>query len=59
MGIGMGFFFFLIYSSYGLAFYWGGSLILMGHGTSGDVITCFFSIVIGAFSLAELTPSMT
>ncbi|ORY92878.1 P-loop containing nucleoside triphosphate hydrolase protein [Leucosporidium creatinivorum] len=58
MGFGMAVFFFCIYASYALSFHWGTTLILMGHATAGNIITCFFSIVIGAFSLAELTPSM-
>lgn len=51
-------FFFIIYASYGLAFYYGTTLILQGRGTSGEVINVFFSILIGAFSLAQLAPNL-
>lgn len=47
-----------IYGSYGLAFYYGGTLILQDSATPGDVVGCFFAIVIGAFSLAQAAPNM-
>ncbi|TNY20501.1 P-loop containing nucleoside triphosphate hydrolase protein [Rhodotorula diobovata] len=57
-GLGLGVFFFIIYASYGLAFYYGTTLILQGRATSGEVINVFFSILIGAFSLAQLAPNL-
>ena len=57
-GLGLGVFFFIIYSSYALAFFWGTSLILKGEATSGQVVNVFFSILIGAFSLAQIAPNM-
>ncbi|BGP40022.1 hypothetical protein JCM10450v2_004002 [Rhodotorula kratochvilovae] len=55
-GVGMAVFFFVLYGSYGLAFYYGTTLILQGRADSGEVITVLFSLLIGAFSLAELAP---
>ncbi|KAG8907884.1 GTPase-activating protein [Tulasnella sp. 403] len=55
-GIGLGCFFFVIYASYALAFYFGTTLILQGHADSGEVINVFLAILIGAFSLALMAP---
>ncbi|GAA6048222.1 hypothetical protein JCM3770_006486, partial [Rhodotorula araucariae] len=57
-GLGLGVFFFIIYGSYGLAFYYGTTLILQGRADSGDIVNVFFSILIGAFSLAQLAPNL-
>ncbi|GAA5842598.1 hypothetical protein JCM9279_003631 [Rhodotorula babjevae] len=57
-GLGLGVFFFIIYSSYGLAFYYGTTLLLQGRATSGEIVNVFFSILIGAFSLAQLAPNL-
>ncbi|KAE9400469.1 multidrug resistance protein 1 [Gymnopus androsaceus JB14] len=55
-GCGLATFFFIIYSSYGLAFYFGTTLIL--DATSGEVINVFMAILIGSFSLAMMAPEM-
>ncbi|GAA5897055.1 hypothetical protein JCM8208_006155 [Rhodotorula glutinis] len=57
-GLGLGVFFFIIYASYGLAFYYGTTLLLQGRATSGEIVNVFFSILIGAFSLAQLAPNL-
>ncbi|BGP31976.1 hypothetical protein JCM10296v2_003755 [Rhodotorula toruloides] len=57
-GGGLAVFFFIIYSSYGLAFYYGTTLIIQGRATSGAVVNVFFSVLIGAFSLAQLAPNL-
>lgn len=57
-GIGMGAFFFVIYSGYALAFYFGSKLIASGEIASGIVMNVIFSIFIGAFSMAMLAPNM-
>ncbi|GAA5960034.1 hypothetical protein JCM3765_006142 [Sporobolomyces pararoseus] len=57
-GFGLGVFFFIIYSSYALAFYYGTTLILQGHADAGSIVNVFFSILIGAFSLAMLAPNL-
>ncbi|KAJ4482117.1 P-loop containing nucleoside triphosphate hydrolase protein [Lentinula aciculospora] len=57
-GGGLAVFFFVIYSSYGLAFNFGTTLILEGHADAGQVINVFMAILIGSFSLALLAPEM-
>lgn len=57
-GLGLGVFFFIIYGAYGLAFYYGTTLLLQNRITSGEVVNVFFSILIGAFSLAQLAPNL-
>ncbi|KAE8260080.1 hypothetical protein A4X13_0g583 [Tilletia indica] len=57
-GIGLGIFFFIIYSGYALAFYFGSKLIADGEIASGVVMNVIFSIFIGAFSMALLAPNM-
>ncbi|KXN88295.1 Leptomycin B resistance protein pmd1 [Leucoagaricus sp. SymC.cos] len=57
-GSGLGVFFFVIYSAYGLAFSFGTTLINQNHANAGSVINVFMSILIGSFSLALLAPEM-
>ncbi|KAJ3756801.1 P-loop containing nucleoside triphosphate hydrolase protein [Lentinula raphanica] len=57
-GGGLAVFFFVIYSSYALAFDFGTTLILEGLADAGQVINVFMSILIGSFSLAMLAPEM-
>ncbi|PWN25584.1 putative Leptomycin B resistance protein pmd1 [Jaminaea rosea] len=57
-GIGLGVFFFIIYSGYALAFYFGSKLIASGEIAPGVVINVIFSILIGAFSMAMLAPNL-
>ncbi|KAI6043447.1 P-loop containing nucleoside triphosphate hydrolase protein [Pisolithus marmoratus] len=57
-GCGMGFFFFIIYSAYALAFDFGTTLINEGHATAGQVVNVFMAILIGSFSLAILAPEI-
>ncbi|KAJ1303401.1 hypothetical protein OPQ81_011593 [Rhizoctonia solani] len=55
-GCGLGVFFFVIYGAYGLAFYYGTTLIIQRHADAGTVINVFIAILIGSFSLAMLAP---
>ena len=55
-GIGLSVFFFVIYSAYALAFSFGTTLIIHGHGTVGIVVNVFIAILIGSFSLVMLAP---
>ena len=57
-GVGLSVFFFIIYSAYALAFDFGTTLILQGHGNVGTIVNVFISILIGSFSLALLAPEM-
>ncbi|XP_054993564.1 ATP-dependent translocase ABCB1 isoform X2 [Sorex araneus] len=54
----MGAAFLLIYASYALAFWYGTSLVLSKEYTIGQVLTVFFSVLIGAFSIGQATPSI-
>ncbi|NXU20405.1 MDR1 protein, partial [Pardalotus punctatus] len=56
--ISMGAAFLLIYASYALAFWYGTTLILNDDYTIGKVLTVFFSVMIGAFSIGQTAPSI-
>uniref|UniRef100_A0A8C6F8H8 ATP binding cassette subfamily B member 1 n=1 Tax=Monodon monoceros TaxID=40151 RepID=A0A8C6F8H8_MONMO len=56
--ISMGAAFLLIYASYALAFWYGTSLVLSEEYSVGQVLTVFFSILIGAFSVGQASPSI-
>ncbi|XP_045050221.2 ATP-dependent translocase ABCB1 [Desmodus rotundus] len=56
--ISMGAAFLLIYASYALAFWYGTSLVLSGEYSIGEVLTVFFSVLIGAFSIGHTSPSI-
>ncbi|KDR78665.1 hypothetical protein GALMADRAFT_244150 [Galerina marginata CBS 339.88] len=55
-GIGLGCFYFVVYAAYGLAFYYGTTLILSGHATVGVVVNVFMSILTGSYALVLLGP---
>lgn len=40
------------------AFWWGATLLIRGQATSGEIITCFFAVLIGAFSLSQVAPNL-
>ncbi|XP_027395696.1 multidrug resistance protein 1 isoform X3 [Bos indicus x Bos taurus] len=56
--ISMGAAFLLIYASYALAFWYGTSLVLSGEYSIGHVLTVFFSVLIGAFSVGQASPNI-
>ncbi|KAM8981416.1 ATP-dependent translocase ABCB1-like isoform 2-T8 [Sarcophilus harrisii] len=56
--ISMGIAFLLIYASYALAFWYGTSLIISKEYSIGRVLTVFFSVLIGAFSIGQASPSI-
>ncbi|TFK07636.1 circadian-associated transcriptional repressor [Platysternon megacephalum] len=56
--ISMGIAFLLIYASYALAFWYGATLVLSDDYTIGKVLTVFFAILIGAFSVGQTAPGM-
>ncbi|KAG9014674.1 GTPase-activating protein [Tulasnella sp. 427] len=55
-GFGVGFLFFVLYSSYGLAFYYGTTLVLQGRADAGLVVNVFLAIIFGAISLSHMAP---
>ncbi|KAL6840494.1 hypothetical protein ACP4OV_030304 [Aristida adscensionis] len=58
-GFGRGSVFFIFYSSYGLAIWYGGKLILSGGYSGGDIVSILFAIMVGALSLGHATPCIT
>lgn len=57
-GIGVGGFFFCVYSAYALAFFFGSKLVASGNIESGTVMNVIFSVLIGAFGMAMLAPNL-
>ncbi|PNT72651.1 hypothetical protein BRADI_2g47360v3 [Brachypodium distachyon] len=58
-GFGMGSVFCILFSSYGLAFWYGGKLIIDKGYTGGTIITTLFAVLTGATSLGNATPSIS
>nr|XP_060638307.1 ATP-dependent translocase ABCB1 [Anolis sagrei ordinatus] len=56
MSIGIAFL--LIYAAYALGFWYGTTLILAGKYSIGKVLTIFFAVLIGAFSLGQAAPNL-
>nr|XP_035936386.1 ATP-dependent translocase ABCB1 isoform X2 [Halichoerus grypus] len=56
--ISIGAAFLLIYASYALAFWYGTTLVLSHEYSIGQVLTVFFSVLIGAFSIGQASPSI-
>ncbi|XP_066484598.1 ATP-dependent translocase ABCB1 isoform X2 [Tiliqua scincoides] len=56
--VAMGVAFLLIYASYALAFWYGTTLILQDEYTIGKVLTVFFCVLIGAFSVGQSSPNL-
>uniref|UniRef100_H3BX23 ATP-binding cassette, sub-family B (MDR/TAP), member 4 n=1 Tax=Tetraodon nigroviridis TaxID=99883 RepID=H3BX23_TETNG len=56
--IAMGFTFLMIYLSYALAFWYGSTLILNQEYTIGNLLTVFFVVLIGAFSVGQTSPNI-
>eukprot|EP00998_Keelungia_sp_KM082_P005916 NODE_21_length_3711_cov_51.810826_g19_i0.p1 GENE.NODE_21_length_3711_cov_51.810826_g19_i0~~NODE_21_length_3711_cov_51.810826_g19_i0.p1 ORF type:complete len:1219 (-),score=299.13 NODE_21_length_3711_cov_51.810826_g19_i0:54-3500(-) len=52
----LGFTNFVMFSTYGLAFYYGSYLIEWGYTTPGDIVGTFFAVLIGTFSLGMAVP---
>jgi len=53
MSAGIGFSFFFMFAVYSLGFWFGGQLIAAGEMEPGDVLTVFFSIMIGAMGIGQ------
>lgn len=58
-GIGMACTFLIMFSSYALGFWYGSTLVAKGEMNAGDVMTVFFSVIIGAFALGQAAPSFS
>ncbi|KAF8676219.1 hypothetical protein HU200_047090 [Digitaria exilis] len=58
-GFGMGSVFCILFCSYGLAFWYGGKLIVDKAYTGGKIITVLFAVLTGASSLGNAAPSFS
>eukprot|EP00727_Mastigamoeba_balamuthi_P004750 m51a1_g14273 putative multidrug resistance protein 1 (1370) ;mRNA; r:344850-349837 len=56
MGTSFGMLFLVLFSAYGLAFWFGSTLVDKGEMSPGDVLIVFFSIMMGAMSVAQVGP---
>ncbi|KFO29583.1 Multidrug resistance protein 1 [Fukomys damarensis] len=56
--ISIGAAFLLIYASYALAFWYGTTLILSREYSIGQVLTVFFSVLVGTFSIGQASPNI-
>lgn len=56
-GLGLGVTMFVLFCSYGLAFWYGNTRVGLDM-TAGDVVTVFFSVLIGAFAIGQSAPAM-
>lgn len=65
-GLGVGFFFFVIFCSYSLAIWYGSTLIGKDYNDNtkelfkaGDILTVLFTIIFGSMSLGQSSPNFT
>lgn len=57
-GLGMGMVFFIMFSVYALAFWYGTKLVREDEYTAGKMIIVFFCVLFGAFSLGNAAPNL-
>ncbi|XP_019091645.1 PREDICTED: ABC transporter B family member 11 isoform X4 [Camelina sativa] len=58
-GLGFGIMFFVYFSTYALAIWFGGKMILEKGYTGGDVINVIITVVVGSRSLGQTSPCVT
>ncbi|GLU05185.1 hypothetical protein SLE2022_222980 [Rubroshorea leprosula] len=58
-GIGIGVVTIIAFSTFALAIWFGGKMIVEDGYTGGDVINILFSVLVGSFSLGQASPCMT
>ena len=56
-GFGIATVMFILYSAYALGFWYGGQLIIAGQMNGGEVLNVFLAVLIGAFSLGNVSNS--
>ncbi|KAJ8664037.1 hypothetical protein O0I10_000315 [Lichtheimia ornata] len=59
LGVGFAVFLFVLFATYGLAFWYGGKLVSESMMTGDLVLVVFFAEVIGAMSLMQLPPNLS
>ncbi|XP_070561508.1 ATP-dependent translocase ABCB1-like isoform X2 [Ptychodera flava] len=57
-GVSMGVTMLVIFSAYALAFWYGPTLVSDGELTGGEVLTVFFCVMIGSFSIGNIGPNL-
>uniref|UniRef100_A0A3Q3VSZ1 Uncharacterized protein n=1 Tax=Mola mola TaxID=94237 RepID=A0A3Q3VSZ1_MOLML len=57
-GIATGFTFLIIYLSYTLAFWYGSTLVLSNEYTIGNLLTVFFVVLYGAYTVGQTSPNI-
>ncbi|XP_061354694.1 ABC transporter B family member 11-like isoform X1 [Gastrolobium bilobum] len=58
-GLGFGSLFFVVISTYGLAVWFGGKMIIEKGYTGGEVMTVIFAVLTGSMSLGQASPSLS
>ncbi|KAI9031132.1 P-loop containing nucleoside triphosphate hydrolase protein [Hyaloraphidium curvatum] len=58
-GVGIGSIFAIMFCVYGLAFWYGSTLILAGTYNGGQVLNVFFALMIGVFSILGMAPNIS
>ncbi|KAJ3123936.1 Multidrug resistance protein 1 [Physocladia obscura] len=59
LGIGFGTFMMVMFSTYGLAFWYGSRLTYGGRMSAGDVLVTFMSMMMGSMALLTLPPNLS
>ncbi|KAI8086524.1 P-loop containing nucleoside triphosphate hydrolase protein [Halteromyces radiatus] len=59
LGFGFGTFMFILFSTYGLAFWYGSHLVMAGEFDASQVLIVFFAMIIGAIALLQLPPNIS
>ena len=58
VGISLGLIFFFVFGTYSAGFGFGGYLIAEQGAQGGDILTVFFAVITGAFSLGQAAPNI-
>ncbi|CAO3565927.1 unnamed protein product [Mortierella alpina] len=58
-GLGNGIFLFVLFCTYGLAFWYGANRVSAGEMTSEQVLNVFLGMIIGAFALGNIGPNLS
>ncbi|KAL8029397.1 hypothetical protein ABFX02_14G223000 [Erythranthe guttata] len=58
-GLGSGFFMLVLFCSYGLAIWFGAKMIITKGYTGGDVLNIVMAVLLGSFSLGQISPCLS
>jgi ABC-type multidrug transport system fused ATPase/permease subunit len=59
LGLGFGTFMFILFATYGLAFWYGSQLVMAGEFDASQVLIVFFAMIIGAIALLQIPPNIS